>query len=95
MRLSSNLARSSIIFALLAPFPTSAFADDDCNRWVVTRPNDYTTMIQCDPHPVVAPRPTPSRVAAARPAPHVVHPHVAPHGWIDSLIAIFRPHHGR
>jgi len=93
MRLSSSLARSSIIFALLAPFPTSAFADDDCDRWVVTRPNDYTTMIQCAPVPATVPPHRP--VAPTRPAPHVAHPRAIHHGWFDSLISIFRPHHAR
>jgi hypothetical protein len=48
-------------------------------------------MIQCDPHPAAKPH----RVAAARPAPHVAHPHAIHHGWIDSLISIFRPHRTR
>ena len=107
MRSSSNLALSTIIFALLAPFPVSAFADDNCARWIVTHPNDSTTVIQCAPDQLleVVPAPT-SHVRHA-----IVIPHNHPHQQLprmehharhqgskslgDILSEIFRPHPSR
>ncbi len=108
MRSSRQLVLSLIIFAPLAPFhATNALADDDCAMWVITHPNDYTTMIQCAPPPatmgphqpiLAIPHAAPRHEerTAARPIRHKRH--VAHHAMtspIDMLMSIFRPRRGR
>ena len=85
-----------MFFALLALSPiSSAFAGDDCARWVVTHPNDYTTMIQCAPvpelvwphQPISSTPHTPARPAKRAAMPHYqiqrAHHHHARHQGVE------------